>query len=97
MTLGALDETPLPKDGAAIIVCASYNGLPTDNAVKFQHWLREEGTSSSACAGLAYTVFGCGNTEWAATYQADPDRVRRGAGRARRDPRASARRGRRTR
>ena len=72
VTLGALDETALPKDGAAIIVCASYNGLPPDNAVKFAHWLREEGTSSSACAGLAYTVFGCGNTEWSGTYQAVP-------------------------
>jgi cytochrome P450/NADPH-cytochrome P450 reductase len=72
VALGALDEVPLPRDGTAIIVCASYNGLPTDNAVKFQHWLREEGTSSNACSGLSYTVFGCGNTEWAGTYQAIP-------------------------
>jgi cytochrome P450/NADPH-cytochrome P450 reductase len=72
VTLGALDEESLPKDGAAIIVCSSYNGLPTDNAVKFHHWLREAGTASDACAGLKYTIFGCGNTEWAATYQAIP-------------------------
>jgi cytochrome P450 / NADPH-cytochrome P450 reductase len=69
VTLGALDEHTPPKEGVAIIVCASYNGLPTDNAVKFQHWLREAGTSGT---GLSYTIFGCGNTEWAATYQAVP-------------------------
>jgi cytochrome P450/NADPH-cytochrome P450 reductase len=68
VTLGALDEATLPRPGTAIVVCASYNGLPTDNAVKFQHSLR----NGIDLNGLNYTVFGCGNTEWAATYQAVP-------------------------
>ena len=29
-------------------------------------------TAKDACVEAAYTVFGCGNTEWAATYQAVP-------------------------
>src|SRR6185312_8977985 len=48
VTLASLDERvgSVPKDRAAVIVCASYNGLPTDNAVKFVHWLEQAGTAS---------------------------------------------------
>jgi cytochrome P450/NADPH-cytochrome P450 reductase len=72
VTLGALDDhvDDLPRDGAALIVCSSYNGTPPDNAAAFCRWIR--GAPTDAAAGLVYTVFGCGNTEWAATYQAVP-------------------------
>ena len=71
VTLGSLDDyvEQLPAK-AAIIVCSSYNGLPPDNAVKFHHWVNEAGPT--ALEGLSFTVFGCGNTEWATTYQAVP-------------------------
>ena len=74
VTLGALDDhvSQLPTDGAVVIVCSSYNGLPPDNAGKFCDWLVDAATPADACADVAYTVFGCGNTEWAATYQAVP-------------------------
>ena len=74
VTLGSLDDyiDRVPAKGA-IIVCASYNGLPPDNAVKFHHLLNEAGPS--AYEDLSYTVFGCGNTEWATTYQAVPTQL----------------------
>jgi cytochrome P450 / NADPH-cytochrome P450 reductase len=72
VTLGALDEhvDDLPGSGATIVVSSSYNGTPPDNAVGFCHWIRSAGPR--AADGAAYTVFGCGSTEWAETYQAVP-------------------------
>lgn len=74
MTVGALDDhvDALPTSGATIVVCASYNGIPPENATWFCAWLRDPATAADACAGVAYTVFGCGNSEWATTYQAVP-------------------------
>ena len=74
MTLAPLDDhaRSLPRDGAAVIVTSSYNGTPPDNAAGFCAWLEDPATPPDAASGLAYTVFGCGNTDWAATYQAVP-------------------------
>jgi cytochrome P450/NADPH-cytochrome P450 reductase len=74
VTQGTLDDNigKLPADGATVIVCSSYNGTPPDNAAEFCRWLQAPDTAADACAGAAFTVFGCGNTEWAATYQAVP-------------------------
>jgi cytochrome P450 / NADPH-cytochrome P450 reductase len=74
VTLDALDEhtAAIPSGGATIVVSASYNGQPPDNAARFCGWLQDASTSKDACAGVSYTVFGCGNTDWAATYQAVP-------------------------
>jgi cytochrome P450 / NADPH-cytochrome P450 reductase len=70
----ALDDAvgELPTDGAVVVVTSSYNGQPPDNAGKFCTWVDEAATSA---AGVRYTVFGCGNRDWAATYQAVPARV----------------------
>lgn len=62
----------LPTSGAVIVVSASYNGQPPDNAVKFCEWVKDPQLASNALRGVNYTVFGCGNREWAATYQAIP-------------------------
>ncbi len=62
----------LPKEGLLAIVSSSYNGLPPDNAVKFCEWLRDGDLADDALAGVTYTVFGCGNRDWAATFQAVP-------------------------
>ena len=73
-TVGALDEhaDALPREGAVVIVTASYNGQPPDNAAKFCQKLRDPALPSDAFAGVEYSVFGCGNRDWSATYQAIP-------------------------
>ena len=73
-TVGPLDEHigSLPKQGGVIVVTASYNGQPPDNAAKFCHWLQDPSLPLDAFAGVKYSVFGCGNRDWAATYQAIP-------------------------
>ncbi len=63
----------LPREGAVVIVTASYNGHPPDNARAFCEWA--EGLAPGALAGVRYTVFGCGDRDWAATYQAVPTRL----------------------
>ena len=74
VTVGPLDDHAgaLPHEGAAIVVTASYNGTPPDNAASFCGWLQGSAAPPDAASGLWYTVFGCGNTDWAATYQAIP-------------------------
>jgi cytochrome P450 / NADPH-cytochrome P450 reductase len=60
----------LPKDGAIILVTASYNGQAPDNARKFHTWLA--GTPDASLVGVRYALFGCGNKDWMTTYQAIP-------------------------
>ncbi len=62
----------LPKEGLLAIVTSSYNGLPPDNAVQFCEWLRSAELASAALDGVTYAVFGCGNRDWAATFQQVP-------------------------
>jgi cytochrome P450/NADPH-cytochrome P450 reductase len=61
----------LPDQGGVLIFCASYNGAPPDNAAQFVKWLRGD-LPKTAFAKLRYAVFGCGNSDWAATYQSIP-------------------------
>ncbi|MDQ0394926.1 bifunctional cytochrome P450/NADPH--P450 reductase [Labrys monachus] len=63
----------LPKDGAVIVVTASYEGQPPDNARGFLAWI--ESLGPDALAGVRFAVFGCGNRQWARTYQAIPKRT----------------------
>src|SRR5471032_775770 len=58
----------LPEQGGVLIFCASYNGAAPDNATQFVKWLGGD-LSKDAFAKLRYAVFGCGNSDWAATYQ----------------------------
>lgn len=62
----------LPKEGLVVIASASYNGLPPDNAVQFCEWLRGNELTPESLTGVKYAVFGCGNRDWAATFQAIP-------------------------
>jgi cytochrome P450/NADPH-cytochrome P450 reductase len=73
VTLGWLDDYvgKLPKAGAVVIVTASYNGAPPDNAAAFYKWL-QDGMVENALAGVKYTLFGAGNRNWDSTYQAVP-------------------------
>src|SRR6202142_4096748 len=61
----------LPEQGGVLIFCASYNGAPPDNATQFMKWIGS-GLPNDAFAGVRYVVFGCGNSDWAATYQSIP-------------------------
>ena len=74
VTVAALDDhgTGLPTKGAVLIVCSSYNGEPPENATAFMARLSDAALSADAFAGVSYTVFGCGDSDWAATYQAVP-------------------------
>lgn len=62
----------LPTEGATVILTASYEGQPPDNARQFTAWL--ESLAPGALKGVRYAVFGCGNRQWARTYQAVPKR-----------------------
>ena len=62
----------LPTQGAVVLVTASYNGTPPDNAVNFCQWLQQQDLPADAFKGVQYAVFGCGNREWASTFQAIP-------------------------
>ncbi|MEM6913301.1 MAG: cytochrome P450 [Pseudomonadota bacterium] len=70
--LAPLDDfaNGLPTDGGVVIASASYNGAAPDNAVRFIEWL--ENANPGDADGVQYTVFGCGNRDWAATYQDVP-------------------------
>ncbi|HZD47977.1 MAG TPA: cytochrome P450 [Silvibacterium sp.] len=63
----------LPESGTVVFVTSSYEGYPPDNARRFLAWI--EGLSPGALEGLRFTVFGCGNRQWARTYQAIPKRL----------------------
>ncbi|MFL6561832.1 MAG: cytochrome P450, partial [Bacillus sp. (in: firmicutes)] len=63
----------LPKEGAIFIITSSYNGNPPKNARKFVKWLKEEETE--ALNGVKFAVFGCGDTNWASTYQEIPSYI----------------------
>src|SRR5258707_802211 len=61
----------LPERGGVLIFCASYNGAPPDNATQFVKWLGRD-LPKDAFSKVRYAVFGCGNSDWAATYQSIP-------------------------
>src|ERR1700716_1478769 len=71
--LAPLDEYvgKLPEQGGVLIFCASYNGAPPDNATQFVKWVGGD-LPKDAFAMLRYALFGCGNSDWAATYQSIP-------------------------
>lgn len=60
----------LPKEGAVLIVTASYNGRPPKNGTLFVKWLGE--TQPRELEGVQYAVLGCGDRNWANTYQSVP-------------------------
>ncbi|RYY95744.1 MAG: NADPH--cytochrome reductase, partial [Comamonadaceae bacterium] len=69
--LASLDDFTgnLPAAGAVAIVSASYNGVAPDNAAGFWNWIK---STDASMTGVRFSVFGCGNRDWAATYQVVP-------------------------
>ncbi|NLU66323.1 cytochrome P450 [Streptomyces sp. HNM0574] len=61
---------PLPTDRPVVLVAASYNGRPTDDAARFHAWL--ESAEDGAAEGVTFAVLGVGDRAWAATYQRVP-------------------------
>jgi cytochrome P450 / NADPH-cytochrome P450 reductase len=76
-TVAPLDDyvDKLPKEGVVVISSSSYNGTPPDNAVGFFDWLCNDSLDADALEGVNYTVFGCGDRDWAATYQRVPKMI----------------------
>ncbi|KAH9891895.1 bifunctional P-450/NADPH-P450 reductase [Cubamyces lactineus] len=72
-SIGTLDSAidRHPEDGPVIIVTASYEGQPADNAAHFVEWLSSI-QDPGAFKGSRYAVFGCGNRDWMKTYQRIP-------------------------
>lgn len=72
-TAAPLDEYVgrLPRTGAVVIITATYNGNPPDNAIRFCDWVSGKMLPAAALQGVNYAVFGCGNRDWA-TFQAVP-------------------------
>ncbi|PVG00114.1 bifunctional P-450/NADPH-P450 reductase [Serendipita vermifera] len=60
----------LPVNQPIVIITASFEGQPADNAGKFVEQL--SGLSGTELEGVSYAVFGCGNRDWALTYQRIP-------------------------
>ncbi|KAJ1303594.1 hypothetical protein OPQ81_011777 [Rhizoctonia solani] len=61
----------IPTDGPVVIITASFEGEPADNAAHFVQGL----TSSANVLDLkdvSYAVFGAGNRDWVHTYQRIP-------------------------
>ena len=63
----------LSTEGGVVVVTSSYEGQPPDNARAFLSWVQD--LPIGALDGVRYAVFGCGNTDWARTYQAVPKAV----------------------
>ncbi|MEU6171496.1 cytochrome P450 [Streptantibioticus parmotrematis] len=70
--LDAYADGTLPRTSPVVIVAASYNGRPTDDAAAFVSWLED---GHAAADGVRYAVLGVGDRNWAATYQRVPTLV----------------------
>lgn len=64
------DGVPLPTDRPVVVVAASYNGRPTDDATQFVR--RLETAPAGTADGVTFAVLGVGDRAWAATYQRVP-------------------------
>jgi cytochrome P450 / NADPH-cytochrome P450 reductase len=68
-TFGFMPSKPLPldeatknlsKDGPNIILAASYDGKPSDNAADFTKWA--ESLQPGELEGIQFAIFGCGKS-----------------------------------
>lgn len=70
-----LDEAvgDIPTNRPCIIICPSYEGRPPDNAKKFIAWIEKLASSREKLpAGVKFTVFGVGNSDWVHTFHRIP-------------------------
>ncbi|RBQ80378.1 hypothetical protein FVER14953_12598 [Fusarium verticillioides] len=78
-TFGFMPSKPLPlddatrnmsKEGPNIILAASYDGKPSDNATEFMKWA--EALQPGELEGTQFAVFGCGHKDWVSTLYRIP-------------------------
>ncbi|KAL7941946.1 cytochrome P450 [Trichoderma barbatum] len=63
----------LPTDRPSIIITPSYEGRPPYNAKKFIDWIEKKAsTGDKLPAGVKFTVFGAGNSDWVHTFHRIP-------------------------
>lgn len=60
-TLDAAKEN-LPTDKPVVVVTASYEGQPADNAAHFVNWIGS--LKDNELESATYAVFGCGHRDW---------------------------------
>ncbi|PYH98277.1 cytochrome P450 [Aspergillus ellipticus CBS 707.79] len=60
----------IPKEDPVVLIAASYEGQPADNAAHFFEWL--SAVKGSELEGVNYAVFGCGHHDWQATFYRIP-------------------------
>lgn len=63
----------IPKDQPVVIITASYEGQPPDNAGHFIEWLKS--LKGTVLEGVNFAVYGCGHRDWQATFQRIPKLV----------------------
>ncbi|KAL5115197.1 hypothetical protein ACEQ8H_006871 [Pleosporales sp. CAS-2024a] len=60
----------LPTDKPIVVVTASYEGQPADNAAHFVNWV---GTlKDKELENVSYAIFACGHRDWAKTFHKVP-------------------------
>jgi len=71
------DSMKLPKgeEGLVVVITSTYNGQPPENARKFDAYIDGAHPAGAKFKDVRYAVFGCGNKQWAATYQKFPSKV----------------------
>ena len=55
-----------PKGVPVVVITASYEGEPPDNAVHFVNWM--ENLKGKELSEVKYAVFGCGNREFKSSF-----------------------------
>ncbi|KAF2862714.1 cytochrome P450 [Piedraia hortae CBS 480.64] len=60
----------LPSNEPVVIVTASYEGQPTDNAAHFYDWIMN--LKDDEKLDCNYVVFGCGHSDWKQTFHRIP-------------------------
>ncbi|KAL2173058.1 cytochrome P450 [Thermothelomyces heterothallicus CBS 202.75] len=63
----------LPTDRPVVIITASFEGQPPDNAAKFCGWLKN--LEGDELQNVSYAVFGCGHHDWSQTFHRIPKLV----------------------
>ncbi|GJC94608.1 cytochrome P450 [Colletotrichum higginsianum] len=65
----------LPTDQPVVIITASYEGQPPDNAGHFVAWLEGQDKAAAPLKDVSYAVFGCGHKDWVQTFHRIPKLV----------------------
>lgn len=63
----------LPPTEPIVIIAASYEGQPTDNAAHFYDWLSS--LKADEKVDCSFAVFGCGHSDWKQTFHRIPKSI----------------------